>query len=167
MPKSIVEIKGFEALNKQIKSLANDKVKKREILKILGQVANPTVKAARALAPVGSGVISLRGKAYKRIKRQIGKTVISPSYVAGIGKKSIGKKNMRRTKNAVLYVSPRTRKGADGFHLRRFVIRGTKNQKGNDFIDRAYAQTKGGVTKAAEVKIAKYIQKQINRLSNA
>ena len=137
MSKSLVEVKGFEELTKQIKSLTNDKVKKREVLKILGQVANPTVKAVKALTP----------------------------FVSRIGKKSIGKKNMRKTKNAVLYVSPRSSKRADGWYLRQFVIRGTKHQKPNAFIDKAYGQTKGQVTKDAEVRVAKYIQKQINKLS--
>ncbi len=138
MNKSLVEIKGFAELQKKLKSLGNDKVKKREVHKILGQVANPTVKAAKSLTKARSGV----------------------------GRKSIGKKNMRRTKNAVLYVSPRSSKSADGWYLRQFVIRGTKYQKAQPIMQRAYDQTKGGVTKDAEVKIAKYIQKQIDRLSN-
>ncbi len=154
MSKSLVEIEGFAELEKQIKLLTNDKVKKREVLKILGQVANPTVKAVKALTPIGSELIKLRGKTYKR-----------KNYLAGIGRKSIGKKNMRKTKNAVLYVSPRSSKRADGWYLRQFVIRGTKYQKANEFIDKAYSQTKGQVTKDAEVKVAKYIQKQINKLS--
>lgn len=154
MSKSLVEIEGFAELEKQIKSLANDKVKKREVLKILGQVANPTVKAVKALTPIGDGLIKLRGNSYAR-----------KNYLGGTGKRSIGKKNMRKTKNAVLYVSPRSTKRADGWYLRQFVIRGTKKQKANEFIDKAYSQTKGQVTKDAEVKVAKYIQKQINRLS--
>ena len=137
MSKSLIEIEGFAELEKKIKALGNDKVKKREVLKILSQVANPTVKAVKALTPVRSG----------------------------IGKKSIGKKNMRKTVNAVLYVSPRSSKRADGWYLRQFVIRGTKYQKANPFIDKAYSQTSGRVTKDAEVKVAKYIQKQINKLS--
>ena len=50
MSKSIVEIKGFTELQQKIKSLP-DKVKRRELLKIYGQVANPTLKAARSFAP--------------------------------------------------------------------------------------------------------------------
>jgi HK97 gp10 family phage protein len=137
MNKELVQITGFEELQRKIKILGKDSVKKREVLKILGQVANPTVKAAKALTPVRTG----------------------------IGKKSIGKKNMRKTTNAVLYVSPRSTKRADGFYLRQFVIRGTKFQKSQDFMNKAYMQTKGLVTADAEVKVAKYIQKQINKLN--
>lgn len=139
MSKSLVEIEGFKELESKIKSLTNDKVKKKEVLKILGQVANPTVKAVRALTP----------------------------KVSGIGVKSVGKKNMRKTPNAVVYVSHRSRKNADGWYVRQFVVRGTKYQKANPIIDKAYNQTKGQATKESEVKISKYIQKQIDRLSNA
>jgi hypothetical protein len=115
MSKSVIQIEGFAELQQKIKSLGNDKVKRKEVLKILGQVANPTVKAARSLAPVNKG-LRVRGKTYARRKRQIGKRVINNTYVSGLGKKSIGKKNMRKTKNAVVYVSPRSVKSADGFY---------------------------------------------------
>ena len=165
MSKSIYQIEGFEELQQKIKQLP-DKVKKREVLKILGQAANPTLKAAQNLAPVGSGYINVRGKRYKRKKRQVRKTVISDVYTPGIGKKSIGKKNMTRAKNPMLYISPRSRKKADGFYLRQFVQPGTKYQKSNDFMIKAYEQTKGLVTKDSEKKIIKYIDKQIARLSS-
>ena len=71
---------------------------------------------------------------------------------------------MTRSKNPFVTVSPRSRKAADGWYLRQFVIPGTKFIKANPFMEKAYNQTKGLVTAAAEVKVAKYIQKQINRL---
>lgn len=157
MSKDLVQITGFKELESKIKSLANDKVKKREVLKILGQIANPTVRAAKALAPV-----SKRPHIQKRKGQAFG-TVISP----GTGKKSIGKKTMRRAANPTVYVSPRSTKRADGWYLRQFVVRGTKKIKGNPFIDKAYSQTQGKATKESEQKISKYIQKQIDRLSNA
>ena len=137
MSKSLVEIQGFAELQQQLKKLGNDKDKRKEVLKILGQVANPTVKAAKSLAP----------------KR------------TGIAAKSIGKKNMRRAVNPTLYVSPRSRKSADGWYVRQFVMPGTKKITSNPFMDQAYNQTKGLVTREAEVKVAKYIQKRINALS--
>jgi HK97 gp10 family phage protein len=152
--KQLVAIKGFEKLSSQIKKLP-DKVKRKEVLKILGQVANPTVKVAKQLAPV-----SKKAHVQKRKGQRFG-TWITP----GTGKMSIGKKTMRRAQNPTLYVSPMSTKKADGYYLRQFVIPGTKYQKSNAFIDKAYSQTKAGVTKDAEVKIAKYIQKQINKLS--
>ncbi|MFD0762984.1 hypothetical protein ACFQZW_12910 [Lutibacter aestuarii] len=165
MAKDLYEIKGFDQLQLKLKQLP-DKVKKKEINKILGQVANPTLKAAQQLTPKGSGSIEIGSKKFARKKRQVGKTVIATTYTPGYGKKTIAKKAMTRTDNALVYVSPRSRKKADGFYLRQWVIRGTKFFKGNNFIQRAYEQTKGLVTADAEIKITKYIQKQINRLSN-
>lgn len=155
MSKDFVEITGFKELEAKLKSLGNDKIKNREVLKILGQVANPTVKAVKALTPV-----SKKPHIQKRKGQRFG-TVITP----GTGKRSIGKKTMRRARNPTLYVTPRSTKRADGFYLRHFVIKGTKSQKANNFIDKAYQQTQGRVTKEAEVKVAKYIQKTIDRLS--
>lgn len=155
MTKPLIEISGFKELEKKIKSLANDKVKNREVVKILNQVANPTVKAAKNLAPV-----SRKYHVQKRKGQRFG-TVISP----GTGRRSIGKKTMRKAKNPMVIVSPRSTRRADGWYLRQFVIRGTKKIKSNPFIDKAYEQTKGGVTKDAEQKVSKYIQKQIDRLS--
>lgn len=155
MSKSLVEIKGFDELSKKLIKLSDDKSKRKEVVKILGQLANPTVKAAKQLVPVSK-------KAHvQRRKGQAFGTVISP----GTGRKSIGKKTMRRSKNPAVYVSPRSTKRADGWYLRQFVIPGTKNQKSNPFMDKAYSQTEGKVTADAEKKMAKYIQKQIDKLS--
>lgn len=156
MSNNLADVKGFDVLTKQIKSLP-DKVKRKEVLKILGQVANPTVKVAKQLAPVNDGFIQIKRFRNEKYRRK--------GYVPGTGRKSIGKKTMRRAKNPTLYVSPRSTKKADGWYLRQFVIKGTKNQKANAFIDRAYNQTKGQVAADGEQRIAKYIQKQINRLS--
>lgn len=155
MSKDFVEITGFKELESKLRSLGSDKIKNREVLKVLGQVANPTVKAVKSLTPV-----SKKPHIQKRKGQRFG-TVITP----GTGKRSIGKKTMRRARNPTLYVSPRSTKRADGWYLRQFVIRGTKYQKANTFIDKAYQQTQGRVTKEAEVKVAKYIQKTIDRLS--
>jgi HK97 gp10 family phage protein len=155
LTKSLVQIKGFQELQRKLKQLGDDKTKRREVTKILGQVANSTVKAAKSLAPV-----SKKPHIQKRKNQRFG-SVISP----GTGKRSIGKKAMRRSTNPMVVVSPRSTKKADGWYLRQFVIKGTRDIKANPFLDRAYTQTKGGVTIESEKKLAKYIQKQINKLS--
>lgn len=155
MSKSLIEISGFSDLHLKIRSLANDKVKRREVEKILGQVANSTVKAAKRLTPVSD-----RPHVQKR-KNQISGTWIMP----GTGKRSIGKKTMRKSKNPTVYVSPRSTRRADGWYLRQFVIPGTKKILSNAFIDNAYSETKGRVTADLERRMEKYIQKQIDRLS--
>ncbi len=130
------------------------------MLKVLRQVAKPTVAAARAQAPVGN-------KTHKRYSRKDG-TVLA-TYQPGNLKKSIGNITGKRglgKVNAVLYVGPRSKgRKYDGYYG-GMVHGGTKFQRPNPFMDRAYNQTKAMVTKDAEVKVAAAIQKQINRLSN-
>lgn len=155
MSKPLFEIKGFKELEAKLKKLGDDKSKRKSVLRILGQVANPTVKAAKQLAPV-----SKKAHVQKRKNQAFG-TWVTP----GTGKKSIGKKTMRRAKNPTLYVSPRSTRRADGWYLRQFVIPGTRKQKPQPFMDAAYKQTQGQVTKEAEKKMEKYIQKEIDKLS--
>lgn len=159
MSKTLFEIEGFDTLNRKIKLLP-DKVKRREMLKILRQVAKPTVAAARSHAPTGN-------KPHKRYSRRDGSVLAE--YNPGNLKKSIGNITGRRGKartNAVLYVGPRSKgRKYDGYYG-GMVHGGTKFQKANPFMDRAYSQTKGLVTKDAEQKVAAAIQKQINKLSN-
>ena len=155
MSKDFIEITGFDELSKKIKSLANDKIKRKEVEKILGQVANSTVKVAKQLTPV-----SKRPHVQKRKGQKFG-TIITP----GTGRKSIGKKTMRRSKNPMVYVSPRSTRKNDGWYLRQFVLKGTKYIKSNPFMDKAYSITKGRVSADSEKKMQKYIQKQIDKLS--
>lgn len=149
MSKSIVEIQGFEELQQKIKRLP-DKIKRRELLKIYGQVANPTLKAARSFAAVG--------------KRKHTKDAAGPGNLKRSIKKRIGKKGDEKI-NAVVYVGPSLKGKYKGWYG-HFLEGGTKNMPAKPFMQPAYNQTKGQITKDAEVKTAKYIQKQINRLSN-
>jgi len=151
-----IKVEGFYELEALIKKLP-DKTKRSELNKIFGQVANPTLKVMRSLTPVYSGK--------KPKKRQIGKTVIEANYTPGYGKKTISKKILRRTVNAAISVGPHTRKNKDGYYLRQFVIPGTRYQKGDPFVDHAFEITQGKVTADSQARVAKYIQKQIDRLS--
>lgn len=160
MAKDLTEITGFNELQLQLKRLP-DNVKKRELVKILGQVANPTLNLMKEKTPISTGM----NKGYFRKKRQVGKTLIAANYTPGYGKSTIGKSVMRNTPNAVVIVGPRSRNGKNGYYLRQWVIPGTKHFKGNNFVEDTYNQTKGLVTADAEVRISNYIQKQINRLS--
>lgn len=156
MSKSLVEIQGFAELQRQLKQLGNDKIKKREMLKVLGQVANPTVKAARGQAPISKRSHVQSGKRSRR--------VIQPGNL----KKSIGKITGRRglgKNNAVIYVGPKSKGRKNDGWYGKFVQHGTVRQSANPFMKRAYQQTKGGVTADAEIKVMRYIQKQIDRLS--
>jgi len=154
--KNLYEIEGFAELQQKIKRLP-DRVKRREVLKILGQSANPTVKAARAQAPKSKKAhVQSGSRAYK---------IIEPGNL----KKSIGKIRGKRGSakvNAVIYVGPRSKGRKNDGWYGAMVHGGTKFQTANPFMDRAYNQTKGLVSKDAEKKVAKYIDKQVLKLSS-
>lgn len=175
MSKSIVEIEGFKELERKIKKLGNDKDKKREVLNILRQVAKPTVNAARSLAP--------QSKKPHRAR----KTLIYPGNL----KKSIGTITGRKGKskiNPTVYAGPRVKGKWDGFYgawvhegvniyrkgfkrnrsgKKDYNASGAKSRtEANPFMDKAYAQAKGVVTADAEKKVAKFIQRRINKLSS-
>ena len=80
MNKSIVEIQGFKKLNSKINQLS-DKIKKREMLKILRIASKPTIQAARAAAPVSE-------KIHKRYGKK-GQSQVLAIYSPGNLKKSI------------------------------------------------------------------------------
>lgn len=179
MAKQLIEIEGFNELQAKIKALP-DKVKRQEVLKILGQVANPTVAAARSEAPISKKPHVQAGKRTHK--------VIKPGNLKRSIGKIRGKKGQARV-NAVLYVGPRARGSNDGWYggivegghnvynkgfkrksrksgsSKRYAAKAIGFVKPNPFMERAYSRTKGTVTKDAEVKVAKYIQKQIDRLS--
>jgi HK97 gp10 family phage protein len=152
MAKDLIEIQGFNELSAKIKQLP-DKVKRSELLKILGQVANPTVAAARGFAPQSKKAHVISGSRTRKI--------IQPGNL----KKSIGKIVAKRNRvDAVLVVGPRAKGKHDGWYG-AFVNSGTVKQQANPFMDKAYSATKGKVTADAEAKVSKYVQKQIDRLS--
>lgn len=155
MSKSLVEIEGFEELRRKISLLGNDRLKRREMLKLLRQSSKATVKAARAQAPVSQAQHVISGKRTRK--------VINPGQL----KKSIGNITGRSKDRPTIYVGPRTKgKRWDGFYG-AFVHGGTKTQRPNEFMTRAYRQTRGQVTAETEKQVARYVQKQINKLSNA
>jgi acyl-CoA-binding protein len=175
--KALIEIEGFEELQSKLKQLP-DKVKRAELLKILGQVANTTVKVMRAEAPESEEPHVARKKTIQpgNLKRSIGKI---------ISKKGRGREN------AILYVGPKS-KGIknDGWYggivsgghnvyrkgFKRKVhkagssLRYSQEAKsfvpGDPFNERAYDKTKGKASDDAAKKVAAYIQKQIDKLSN-
>lgn len=174
MSRSIIEIEGFAALQEKIKQLSNPKDKKREVLMILKQVASSTIRAAKNEAPISKKPHKARGK------------VIQP----GTLKKSIGNivgKKGSAIENPTVYVGPRAKGSNDGFYghfvalghnvyskgFKRKRKKGANNSSGvssttkaNNFMQRAYQQTGGKVTQESEVKVARFIQRRIDKLSS-
>ena len=112
MAKELIEIKGFKELQQKLKKLGNDKDKRRTVLAILRKAARSTIKAAKTLSPVSKRPMPKKSKAKK--KRQ----------EAGTGKKSIKFQVMRRAKNPMGIVGPRSTGKYDGWYIRKFVIPG-------------------------------------------
>lgn len=158
MATPLFEVKGFKELQQQLKTLP-DKVKRKQVVKILRRASRDTVKEARRQAPKDTGV----------------------------GAKSIRFEALRRSKNPGGIVGPRSRGKYDGWYMRQFVIPGhniyrrgfKRNRRGNrvynargarkqvaanPFMERAYEVTRGRVLQSSVPALEKYIQQQINRL---
>ena len=150
MSKSLVEITGFKELYRQIERLP-DKVKRKELLKIYGQIANPTLKAARAFAPLGI-VKHTRDKS-------------APGNLRESIKKRVGRKEDEKI-NAVLYVGPSLKGKNKGWYAHMVEGGTSRGITPNPFMKKALQATQAGVTRESEKRVAKYIQKQIDKLSN-
>ena len=178
MSKNLVEIQGFKELQSKLKQLP-DKVKRKELLKILGQVANSTVRAAKSEAPKSKKAHIVSGKRARK--------VIQPGSLKKSIYKIKGKRGAAKV-NAVLYVGPRAKRNHNGFYGafvaggHRIYRKGFKRKhsssaskhndsgaksfvKANPFIKRAYNKTKGKVSSDLEKRVVKYIDKQVKKLS--
>lgn len=169
MSRPFFEIEGYSELLEKIRQLSNDKDKKKEVLVLLRQVSQSTIKVARGLVPVSRKSHVARGK------------IIMPGNL----KKSIG--NITgRSDNPTIYVGPRAKGVFNGWYgyfvhdgvniynkgyVRR-RSRGANNRAGvkkrttgNPFMTKAYDITGGQVTADAERKMAEFIQRRIDKLS--
>lgn len=148
MSSKIYNIEGFKELRQKIKGLP-DKVKKREVVKILRQAAKSTLTAARSESPVS--------------KRN---STVHPRENL---KKSIKIRTLTRAKMPMVVVGPASRGKNDGFYGRLFVIPGFTNKGGtpvaaNPFMARAEKISKRAVSNESVSKVEKYLKKQIDRL---
>lgn len=175
MSKPLVEITGFKELQAKLVQLADDKSKRTEVLKILRVVAQPTVKAARSNAPISKKPHTVSGSRTKQ--------TIQPGNL----KKSLGTITSK-SKNPTILVGPRVKGNfnafygamveeghnvyAKGFKRKRSASARLSNNAaaksrttGKFYMKKSFELTKGQVTTDAEQRVAKYIQKTIDRLS--
>lgn len=176
-----VQVEGFSELENKIKLLASDKDKRKEVLMILRQVAKPTLRAAKATAPTAKKPHTIGGKTRS-------KKVIQPGNL----RKSIGEivgKRGQSKENPTLYIGPRAKGNFDGFYgawvheghnlyragyKRKRTASGTatnnanatRKTRSNPFMKRAANQTQSSVASDAEKKMAKFIQRRIDKLSS-
>ena len=168
-----VNVEGFDKLVAQIRKLANDKDKRREMLILLRQIANPTLKAAKVFVPVSRKPHLVSGKRTREIIKP-GNLKKSLGFITG------------KSENPTILVGPRV-KGSfkgwyghfvhDGVNLynkgykRKKVGRGVNNHAAiamrirNPFLTKAYNATNGQVTADAEKRFVAYIQRRVEKLS--
>lgn len=168
MSKPLVEIEGYPELLAKLRLLSDDKDKKKEVLLILRQVANSTLKVAQTLVPVSKKAHRARGK------------LIQPGNL----KKSLG--NITgKGQNPTVYVGPRAKGSNNGWYghfvhdghnvyakgYKRKRTKGSnmsaaiKRTAGNPYMTKAYEATNGQVTEDADRKITAFIQRRIDKLS--
>lgn len=154
MSKQLWELEGFDELQRKLKKLP-DKIKRREVVKILRRAARDTVKEARSQAPKSKKAHVFRG---------------GKRFEPGNLRKSIGVQVARKSRNPMIFVKPRSSGKYDGFYGRAFVIPGHKTRgKGrrvpaDPFMNRAQEKTQGKVSSESVKGVEDYLKKQIDRL---
>lgn len=148
-------IEGLEGVSREIKSLSSDKMKRREILKVLRRQSKPLVQAMRQNAPVADRDIVVRGKIY------------SPNNL----RKAIATKTSPSKKYPNVLVGPRYGRGGkkyDGFYswwIEYGVGTHISNPTGGkNFIQKTMQQKGESVTNQASKELKKYIDKKAKTL---
>ena len=149
------KIEGLEGVSNEIKSLSSDKMKRREILKVLRRQAKPLVQAMRQNAPISENVIIF------------GDDVFYPGNL----RKSIAIKTSRSKTYPNVLVGPRYGKGAnkyDGFYA-WWIEYGTGTHISNptgakNFVQKTMQQKGELVTNQSSKELKKYIDKKAKTL---
>lgn len=149
------EIEGVQNIAREIKSLSSDKMKRREILKVLRRQAKPLVQAMRQNAPVADRDITIRGVTY------------SPNNL----RKAIATKTSPSKKYPNVLVGPRYGRGAnkyDGFYawwIEYGVGTHISNPTGaKNFVQKTWQQKGESVKTQASDQLKKYIDKKAKTL---
>ena len=150
------KIEGIEAVSNEIKSLGSDKMKRREILKILRRQSDPIKAKMKQNAPESDNVIIVRGDV----------------YYPGNLKKAIAIKTSRSKKYPNVLIGPRYGKGAkkyDGFYAWWIEFaNGTHKSNptgGKNFIQKTFSETNNMVNATMSDKLKKYIDKKAKTLN--
>lgn len=143
------KVEGAEEVARQITSLTDDKMKVREIRKVLRRQSKPILRAVKAATPIAKKPITVRGEKYlpqnlkKSMAIKTGKSKTYPNVLVG---PRMGKKY----KN-------------DGFYI-YFLQYGTNKIQGDDFIGRAASPLLPSVNRVMSSDLKKYIEKKAKTL---
>ncbi|WP_121665242.1 hypothetical protein [Mesonia aquimarina] len=163
MAKDVVEIKGFNELNRKLKKL-DDRVTRKEILKIQRKLAKPLEQAYARNLPVGT-----------RDKRRFG-----TEYPAGTLSKSVSTKTVPASKvggNPSVVIRPGKKGKHDAYYRFMVVKKGTRvgsnkrgSRKGKNTVvekarDAAFSSVEQSAVSKYEQQAERVIQREIDKLS--
>lgn len=147
---------GVQGVVTEIKLLSDDKVKRREILKILRRQCKPVLNALKQNTPIAQNNITVRNVTY------------SPGNL----KKAMAIKTSPSKMYPNVLVGPRYGKGAkryDGFYAWWIeYANGTHESNptgGKNFIQRTWAQKKDSLHNETSAELKKYIDKKAKTLN--
>jgi hypothetical protein len=159
-----IKVEGFAELNRKLKQL-DDKMTRREVLKIQRKLATPLVRAYRDELPQSNRTTKRFGNSYPpgNLKKSVAKETVPSRAVGG---------------NPQVVVRPSTKGKKGGYYRQMVVDKGTEigsNKRGsrkmiNTVVDKArdrvVSQRNSSTTAKYEKQMQKFIQKQINKLSS-
>jgi hypothetical protein len=150
------DIQGIEGVTNEIKSLSDDKLKRREILKVLRRQVKPILEALKQNTPIAQNDITVRNVTY------------SPGNL----KKAMAIKTSPSKKYPNVLIGPRYGRGGkkyDGFYAWWIeYANGTHENNptgGKNFIQKTLVQKGESVTKVASEQLKKYIDKKAKTLN--
>lgn len=148
------DIKGISQVVAEIKKL-DDKLKRRELLKILRRQSKPVLRAIKQNTPVYDYDVI-------RTRKSDGKQF---TYEPGNLKKSMAIKTGKSKTKPTVMIGPRQGERAkyDGYYA-FFIQYGTFNQSPNDFIAKAAEPLIGTVATSASAETKRYLEKKIKEL---
>tara|TARA_R110000751_G_scaffold77905_3_gene157050 strand:- start:180 stop:641 length:462 start_codon:yes stop_codon:yes gene_type:complete len=144
-----IKIEGIEELTKQIMNLSDDKMKRRELLKILRRQAKPLLASIKSKAPVADKPITVKGITYK------------PENL----KKSFVTKTGKSKQYPHVVVKPDSGKTAkyDGWYI-HFLAYGTNHIQGDDFIKKGADEKLPTISVTASEELRRYVVKKTKQI---
>lgn len=170
-----VQIQGFNELVEKIRIIKDDKRKKREIISLLKQVAGDTVRVTKKNAPVSKKEHLISGRRSRKIiqpgnlKKSIGVIVakrgksgenptIAVGARAGFKRKNDGYYGHMVESGHTLYLGYNRKKET------KYRKNASMHIEGKFFMKKSFQEAKGKATAESTERIAKYIQRKLERL---
>lgn len=154
-----VEIEGFDEVIKQLQKL-EDRVKRRELLKIFRRQAEPVVRTMRTQVPVANRTV----KYHRRVVDKNGNKK-DVNYTPGNLKRSIKKFTGRSKDYPNIQVGPQAKKAEGSGYYGYFVAYGTKRiRRKNNFIKRTDSLVSEIIGDRISGELKKYLEREAKKL---